>query len=92
MSSILADHYSALVYELKCGGMGGCRVSANEYSCPHGVQIKSGDLTPYLPYDIVTATQREKRFSERKKSAVLTTEERGFLGPIFFHVLKEKKC
>ncbi len=30
------------------GGGGGCRVSANEYSCAHGAQINFGDLTPYL--------------------------------------------
>ncbi len=42
---------SALVYEPKCGGGGGCGVSANEYSYePHGVQINFGDLTPYLTY------------------------------------------
>jgi hypothetical protein len=34
---------SALVYEPKCG-RGGCGVSANEYSCAHGAQIKFGDL------------------------------------------------
>jgi hypothetical protein len=55
---------SALVYEPKCGGMGGCGMSAHEYNCPHGVQINSGDLTPYLTYDIVKATQREKRFRQ----------------------------
>jgi hypothetical protein len=26
----------------------GCGVSANEYSCAHGAQIKFGNLTPYL--------------------------------------------
>ncbi len=31
---------------LNAGG-GGCRVSANEYSCEHGAQINFGDLTPY---------------------------------------------
>jgi hypothetical protein len=47
---------SALVYEPKCGrmggggGSGGLRVSANEYSCALGAQIKFGDLTPYLTY------------------------------------------
>jgi hypothetical protein len=42
---------SALVYEPKCGGMGGgVRVSAIEYSCAHGAQINFGDLTPYLTY------------------------------------------
>ncbi len=44
---------SALVYEPKCMGMGGgwgCGVSANEYSCALGAQIKFGDLTPYLTY------------------------------------------
>jgi hypothetical protein len=51
MSSILADHYSALVYERKCGGGGeGCGVSANEYSCAHEAQINFVDLTPYLTY------------------------------------------
>ncbi len=46
--------FSALVYEPKCGGMvGGCGVSANEYSCAHLAQINFGDLTPctYLTYD-----------------------------------------
>jgi hypothetical protein len=38
---------SALIYEPKCAGGGGCRDSANEYSCAHGVQINLGDLTPY---------------------------------------------
>jgi hypothetical protein len=36
-----------LVYDLICGGRGGgggCGVSANEYSCAHGAQIKFGDL------------------------------------------------
>jgi hypothetical protein len=41
---------SALVYEPKCGGEGGCGVSANEYSFTHGAQINFGDLTPYLTY------------------------------------------
>ncbi len=40
---------SALVYESKCGEMGGsCKVSAIEYSCAHGAQINFEDLTPYL--------------------------------------------
>jgi len=29
-----------------------CVVSANEYSCAHGVQINFGDLTPYLTYGV----------------------------------------
>jgi hypothetical protein len=29
------------------GGVGGLRVSANEYSCAHGAQINFGDLTPW---------------------------------------------
>ncbi len=29
------------------GEGGGCGVSANEYSCVHGVQINFGDLSPY---------------------------------------------
>ncbi len=37
---------SALVYKPKCG-VGGCGLSANEYSCAHGAQINFGDLTPY---------------------------------------------
>jgi hypothetical protein len=41
---------SALVYEPKCRGGGGCEVSANEYSCGHGAQINLGDLNPYLTY------------------------------------------
>ncbi len=39
---------SALVYEPKCGGGGGCGVSANEYSCAHGAQIIFGDLTLHI--------------------------------------------
>ncbi len=31
-------------------GGGGCGLSANEYSCAHGAQIKFRDLTPYLTY------------------------------------------
>jgi hypothetical protein len=51
MSSISVDQYrSALVYEPKCGGGGGCGVSGNEYSYTHGAQIDFGDLTPYLTY------------------------------------------
>ncbi len=45
---------SALGYEPKCGGGGGgvegCGVSANEYSCEHGAQINFGDLILYLTY------------------------------------------
>ncbi len=46
---------SALVYEPKCGRVGGgggrgCGVSANEYICKHGALINVGDLTPYLTY------------------------------------------
>ncbi len=41
---------SALVYEPKGRGGGGCGVSANEYRCAHGAQINFGDLTPYLTY------------------------------------------
>ncbi len=29
-------------------GVGGCGVSADEYSCAHGAQINFGDLIPYL--------------------------------------------
>jgi hypothetical protein len=32
------------------GGLRVAGVSANEYSCAHGAQINSGDLTPYLTY------------------------------------------
>jgi hypothetical protein len=46
---------SALVYEPKCGGGGGCGVSANEYSCKHGAQINFGDLTPYFSYGVCQA-------------------------------------
>ncbi len=36
MSSILADQYSAIVYDPKSGGKGGsCGVSANEYTAVH---------------------------------------------------------
>ena len=42
---------SALVYVPKCGGgVGGCGVSANEYSCAHGAQINVEALAPYLTY------------------------------------------
>jgi hypothetical protein len=44
---------SALVYEPKCGGRGGCGVSANEYNCTHGAQINFEDLTPYLTYCMI---------------------------------------
>jgi hypothetical protein len=33
------------------GDGGSSGVSAHEYSCAHGAQIKFGDLTPYLTYD-----------------------------------------
>ena len=36
--------------EPQCGEIGGCGVSANEYSCAHGAQINFRDLTPYLTY------------------------------------------
>jgi hypothetical protein len=45
---------SALVYEPKSGGIGGCRVSANMYSCAHGAQINFGNLTPYLTYGTIS--------------------------------------
>ncbi len=47
---------SALMYETKCGGMGGggCGFSANKYSCAHGAHINIGDLTPYLTYEVNT--------------------------------------
>ncbi len=35
---------SALVYESKCGGIGGCGVSANEYSCTHHVTLSPNKL------------------------------------------------
>jgi hypothetical protein len=60
MSSILADQYSALVYEPKCVGRGGggCGVSANEYSCGHEAQKNCRDLTPYLTYAHVISDVR----------------------------------
>ncbi len=51
MSSISWLTNSALVYEPKFGGWGGCGVLDNEYSCAHGAQINFGDLTSYLTYD-----------------------------------------
>ncbi len=47
------------------GGGGGFGVSANEYSCAHGTQIKFEDLTPYVTYgngeqNIGTAVQRRR--------------------------------
>ncbi len=42
MSSILADHTSALVYEPERWGGG---VSGNEYGCAQGAQINFGDLS-----------------------------------------------
>ncbi len=36
--------------QMRGKGGGSCGVSANEYSCTHGAQIKFGDLTPYLTY------------------------------------------
>ncbi len=52
---------STLVYESRCGGDGvggggGFGVSANEYSCAHGVQINFGDPTPYLTCGPCTPT------------------------------------
>jgi hypothetical protein len=41
MSSTFADQYSALVYESKCGGRrGSWKVSANEYSFAHRVDME----------------------------------------------------
>jgi hypothetical protein len=38
--------------------VGGCRVSANEYSCVHGAQINYGDLSPYLTFVLMALVQR----------------------------------
>jgi hypothetical protein len=56
---------SGLVYESKCGGMGGggcgCGVSANEYSCPHHVTWspdklwRSTSIFIILPMDLVNS-------------------------------------
>jgi hypothetical protein len=37
-------------------GGGGCGVSANEYSCAHGAQMKFRDLAPYFTYVVDTPT------------------------------------
>jgi hypothetical protein len=42
------------------GGVAACGVSANEYSCAHGAQIKFGDLTPYLSYDTEYSYMEER--------------------------------
>ncbi len=52
MSSIVTDQELPRINESKCGGIGGFRASASEYSCAHGVQINFGDLTPYLTYGL----------------------------------------
>jgi hypothetical protein len=47
------------------GECGSCGVSANEYSCAHGAQIYSGDLTPYLTYEreaVLAAAQSINHF------------------------------
>jgi hypothetical protein len=51
--------------EPKCGGTGGegYWVSANEYSCAHGAQLNSGDLTPYLTYIDEIRRQKNLRFA-----------------------------
>jgi hypothetical protein len=41
---------SFAVYNLRGEGVGGCGVSANEYSCANGAQINFEHLTPYLIY------------------------------------------
>jgi hypothetical protein len=50
MSSILAEQYSALVYEPKCGG-GGFRGLSQWVQLWTWAQIEFGDLTPYLTYE-----------------------------------------
>ena len=40
--------------EPQCGEMGGCGVSANEYSCAHGAQINFGDLTLFLTKESIS--------------------------------------
>ncbi len=39
----------------------GCGVSANEYSCAHGVQINFGDLTLYLTYAFNTLDEVDEQ-------------------------------
>jgi hypothetical protein len=54
MSSIFADHDSALVCESKCGGREGVAGSQPMSTAVHitrrGAQINFGDLPPYLTY------------------------------------------
>ncbi len=47
MSSFLADQQRPRIW----AQMRGEGVSANQYSCAHGVQIHFGDLTPYLTHE-----------------------------------------
>jgi hypothetical protein len=56
---------SALVNELKCGGGGELRVSANEYSL-HRSPKKFGNLTPYLTYVLTLLLINIYFFSSKK--------------------------
>jgi hypothetical protein len=54
-----------------CGG-GDFGVSANEYSCALGAQIKFGDLTPYLTYDWLATKQKLPiRLRKKKKFSLI---------------------
>jgi hypothetical protein len=44
------------------GVEGGCKVSANEYSCTHGNQINCEDIIPNLTFDFNNILQQNKAF------------------------------
>ncbi len=49
-------------------GTGGCGVSANEYSCAHGAQIKFWDLTSCLTYGIVDKLYKNTEMSHLRET------------------------
>ncbi len=58
---------SAPAYEPKCGGGGGCGVSANKYGsycCAHEAQINFRDLTPYYPRHDCCAYEAQINFGD----------------------------
>jgi hypothetical protein len=68
MSSIVADQYSAFVFEPKCGekaGGGALRgLSHLVQLCTHRAQVKFGDLTPYLTYSMVSCLRNLRQLVE----------------------------
>ncbi len=81
------------------GGGGGCRVSANEYSCMYtGAHINFGDLTPYLTYAHgqnpvtrknlnVSSRKSFRNFFSRQKTKRKTLVESRFY--LFLFVVRE---